>query len=41
MSRIDDILNKIFLWDEELNYSDKFYLKEYIDYTKAKHKEDL
>lgn len=29
MSRIEDILDKIFVWDEELNYGDKFYLKGY------------
>ena len=41
MSRIDDILNKIFIWDEELNYSDKVFFKDYLDYVKTQDKENL
>ena len=41
MSRIDDILNKIFVWDEKLNYSDKVFFKDYLDNVKTQDKENL
>ena len=40
MSRIDGILNKIFLWKEELTYSEKVYLKEYVEELTLEYKEN-
>tara|TARA_R110002012_G_scaffold1029_5_gene4292 strand:+ start:272 stop:403 length:132 start_codon:yes stop_codon:yes gene_type:complete len=40
MSRIDGILNKIFLWKEELTYSEKVYLKEYVEELTPEYKEN-